>query len=93
MNYNYSGAVYALMADVKVCNWVFDGARGHVHIEIEGQRTTIVFEHEDRWEPNEHGRGPTTWSWDGDREAPTLSPSIDHPDAHFHIEDGEVVPA
>lgn len=81
------------MADIIICNWVFDGGRGHVHVEIDGQRQTFIFEHENRWEPNDEGSGLTTWKWDGDREAPTLSPSIDHPDAHFYIRDGAVVDA
>lgn len=78
------------MAEVTLLNWIFDGARGHVHVDIDGTPSTIVFEHEDRWEPNQDEPGLTTWCWDGDREEPTLSPSIKMHDAHFHIRDGEI---
>lgn len=32
------------------------------------------------------------WSWDGDRESPTLEPSIDLPEYHRSIRNGEPVP-
>lgn len=30
------------------------------------------------------------WWWDGDREEPTLKPSVDVGDMHIHLRDGEV---
>jgi len=32
------------------------------------------------------------WSWNGNRDEPTLSPSVDLSDFHGHVVDGEFVP-
>lgn len=37
------------------------------------------------------GKGYGVWSWNGDKESPTLTPSINIADFHISVRDGEVV--
>lgn len=85
------------MAEVEIRRWVFDGARGHAHLEIDKRRASVYFRTEEAGgqQPQsavDDGAMPI-WLWDGDRDEPTLSPSIRMFGAHFHIRDGEVVSA
>lgn len=81
------------MTDVEIDGWDFD--RSCVYLDIDGKRGEAHFRTEEdggqrSQEKVDDGAMPV-WCWDGDRENPTLSPSIRMFGAHFYIRDGEVV--
>jgi len=86
------------MTDVEIREWSFEPEHGppKVLLLVGGKRAPIHFRTGENGGQRdkkavEDGEFPI-WEWDGDRDAPTLSPSIDIWGAHFHIKDGDVVP-
>jgi hypothetical protein len=85
------------VSEVAVKRWDFDSSLPRVYLTIGGQSAVAHFrtEADGGQRPKEavqDGAFPI-WQWDGDRDEPTLSPSLQIWDAHFHIQGGEVVPA
>lgn len=83
------------MSDVQIDRWDFEN--GFAYGTAGGKRIAIPFRtgEEGGQRPKadvEDGAMPI-WEWDGDEDEPTLSPSVRMFDAHFHVRDGEVVPA
>lgn len=78
---------------VSIREWDFE--HGVVHLDVGDRRATIAFrtaaEGGQRAESAVEAGQVPIWAWDGDRDEPTLSPSIRLSDAHFHIRDGEIV--
>lgn len=80
------------MPDIQIDQWDFES--GFAYGSVDGKAITIPFRTAEDGgkrpeEEVEDGAMPC-WEWDGDEDAPTLSPSIRMFDAHFHIRDGEV---
>lgn len=85
------------MSDIEIVEWKFDPDLPRVWIDIDGKKAICHFRTEEDGgqrdeELVEDGLFPI-WEWDGDREEPTLEPSLRIWGVHFHIKDGEVVPA
>lgn len=83
-----------MSGDVTIDQWDFE--TGFAYGEIDGKRIAIPFRTADDGGQRpkaevEEGAMPI-WQWDGDREEPTLSPSVRMLGAHFHVKNGEVVP-
>lgn len=82
---------------IEILNWDFDKDLPRVYLSIDGKRAVVHFRTEENGGQRpkkrvQEGALPI-WCWDGDREEPTLEPSIQMWDAHFFIEDGEIEPA
>lgn len=79
----------------RVGDWSFierpDGVVSHILVRLPSHDASGIAAL-----PVEAGAPPPRWNWDGNREKPTLTPSILHhgnPEWHGYLREGVLVPA